>query len=236
MEKTAIRTSRKSTNKIVIKVDKKHRFGYNLTMPETNFSLFFNQDQFRLIVWYKKINRILFKHGIFGLFALGAIAIIYNLTLYTTNLANLQENSSIHSSSSNEKLLRSLQSNQTKSSYLKVILPYGESALQDNNVIFSNQNIAFYQGIQVPKDFYITKGSSLIDKESFDRGEASSEEIERLVSRLIFTPSTITRKMNPHPTFRLEKGILTDFNLQCLDALKFSDNICFSFLNKLYEE
>jgi len=49
----------------------------NTTPPETNhtaaqvtqgnddFHIFFNQDQFRIIKGYKKVNRLLLKHGVY---------------------------------------------------------------------------------------------------------------------------------------------------------------------------
>ena len=204
-------------------------------MSETQASLFFNQDQFKLIIWYKKINRILFKHGIFAVLALGAIGVVYALMHYAPQISHSNQRSETHSSATNEKLLRTLQTSQTKSTYLDITIPLGESSLK-NNIIFSNQNLAFYQGVIIPKDFFIPKDTSLIDKESFEEGNASYSDIERLTRLLVFNPASATKELTEHPTYKLQKGILTDFNLNCINAPKFSDSICFSYLSKLYEE
>lgn len=202
-------------------------------MSETHFSLFFNKDQFKLIVRYKQLHRFLFKQGIFVIGILGAIGVMYGLISFITG-KETSEQTLVHGAATKERLLWSLQIQQIQSKYLNVLLPYGESKLEDKHVS-SHQNLAFYKGVQVPREFSLLHDKEFFDIEAFHRGEASLSDIQQLSQDLLFQ-DTLSPQLSWHPSLPLKKGILSDFNLQCLDALKVSDGICFSFLHRLYEQ
>jgi hypothetical protein len=201
--------------------------------PAVNeLNIFFNQAQFNIIKTYKKLHRLLFKHGVFALMGILAIGVVYYLSQQA-----IKENLSLSQTSglSLAKSFREKQLSQLENADLQVQIPYGESETKEG-VISTRSNLATYQGVVLPRVFSLPQGSLLFDLERFAAKQTTSGELMKVIEQLIFSPLLQTTNLPFSPTLTLSDGILTDFNLQCINEQKLSPILCDKFLERFYAE
>jgi hypothetical protein len=194
--------------------------------------IFFNQAQFMIIKRYKKLHRFLFKHGIFVLMGMLAGGIVYYLSLQSVDKSlSVSQTAALNLA----KNFRARQLSQSEHTELEIQIPYGESETKEG-VISSRSNLVTYQGVVLPRIMSILQGSSLFDLEKFSAKQATSGDLMNVVDQLIFSPLLSTTNLPFSPTLTLSNGIITDFNLQCVDEKKLSPWLCDKFLERLYAE
>jgi hypothetical protein len=82
----------------------------------------------------------------------------------------------------------------------------------------------------LPKNFEISTTSSFFDIKKFEKKQSTPSDISKLVQQLIITPNKNSNLPN-NKILTLSKGIIDDFNLECLEEMKISDAICNKFLH-----
>lgn len=205
----------------------------NITQPteETeNLNIFFNQDQFKIIKGYKKINRLLFKHGIYiFIMLLGGVA-----TYLTSTYAD-QENTEINLSQNQNFLNRRKEKNIINNeNNIDIIIPYGE--IQQENEIFSSySNLIKYEGIILPRIIQLDVNKEFFNIEKFNQGETNSGDLVALIEEIIMKPNAISvPPLNNNPRVMIREGIIEDFNLSCINKKKLSNTICDKYLERFY--
>lgn len=194
---------------------------------KNDLTIFFNQDQFTIIKRRRKIHRLIFKHGLYVLMLLLGSIGVYGLNLLPQNLEILMEN--------NNSEREHLAAQQAKSAAMPEIsglvtqLLYGKLAYQQPN-ISSVSNLITYQGIVLPKVAEVPVTKQLFDMTKFEKGQTTSNDISKLVQQLIIAPANKSSTLPKNATLKLSKGVIEDFNLQCLATQKVSNIVCNKFL------
>ncbi|MDR2541185.1 MAG: hypothetical protein LBD11_05480 [Candidatus Peribacteria bacterium] len=205
-----------------------------LTQPGNELNIFFNQYQFNIIKMYRKIHRFLFKNGIFVLMGIMALVIVQVLSDQT--IAKSQTLSSLTSTSLT--LARNAwdkQLSQQGNQDLEVLIPYGESEMREG-LLSTKSNLAIYQGIVLPRVFSILSEEPFLDLEKFTNKQTTSGDLVEVIDQLIFSPLLQTSNLSFQPSLALSKGIIEDFNLQCLQEQKLSSILCDKFLATFFED
>ncbi|MDR0859592.1 MAG: hypothetical protein LBO09_01020 [Candidatus Peribacteria bacterium] len=205
----------------------------SLAHPGNELNIFFNQYQFNIIKMYRKIHRFLFKNGIFVFMGILALVIVNILSNQPLN-ANQIFFSTTSTALPLARTARNKQLSQQGNLDIEVLIPYGESEMKEG-LLSTKSNLAIYQGVVLPRVFSIFQGEQLLDMEKFTNKQTTSGDLVGVIDQLIFSPMLQTSNLSFQPSLSLQKGIISDFNLQCLNEQKLSPILCDKFLASFYE-
>ena len=202
-----------------------------LETSQNDPTIFFNQDQFKIIKQWRKVHRFLFKHGVYVL-----VILLGGLGIHGINLLPQPLDLFIEKNTSGREHLAAQQENITPLwdiPGLTTTILYGKLT-HEQSILSTVSNLVSYQGIVLPRVAEISTNKQLFDITSFTNKQTSANDIARLVQQLIITPSSKSSTLAKNTTLTLSKGIIEDFNLQCLGTQKVSNIICNKFLDTFF--
>jgi len=195
---------------------------------QNDLNIFFNQEQFSIIKNYKKIHRIIFKHGVYIIVLL--MALIWGIILQ-----NQKDSKSITLSyKNNHKQLNKLLQEQKKQINIQnfqVLIPY-ENIENHNGQIISFNNLIKYKGIIFPQNANINTSRPEFDILSQSPENISKEELINFLTILL--SGNKQRESKRKPIFPINQGIIKEFNLACLQDITITKQICNMYLTNFY--
>ncbi|AHB41445.1 hypothetical protein P148_SR1C00001G0654 [candidate division SR1 bacterium RAAC1_SR1_1] len=194
----------------------------------------FSQKTQEIRTKYNRIHKILFTYGVFLLIALFAIIKVYAIL------------SSEKDETANENPLKVQKDIKIQEFINKVDLIQKQQTLtgsialgqfqETKDYIESFNNLLYYKGFVIPRFFWISKTAPLQSIEYFNKGTYTVDELDILFKNIFIGSNKNTSQPPRNISFPLTKGIIEEFNLQCLFQSKISPLICNIFISTFLDE
>lgn len=194
----------------------------------------FSQKTQEIRTKYNRIHKILFTYGVFLLIALFAIIKVYAIL------------SSEKDETANENPLKVQKDIKIQEFINKVDLIQKQQTLtgsialgqfqETKDYIESFNNLLYYKWFVIPRFFWISKTAPLQSIEYFNKWTYTVDELDILFKNIFIGSNKNTSQPPRNISFPLTKGIIEEFNLQCLFQSKISPLICNIFISTFLDE
>lgn len=183
---------------------------------------------------YNKIHKILFTYGIFLLIALFAAIKVYAILSSEENKTANENPLKIQKNIKIQEFLHKVEAIQNQQT---LTWPIALGQFQETkDYIESFNNLLYYKGFIIPRFFWVSKTAPLQSIEYFNKGTYTVDELDTLFKNIFIGSNKNTSQPPRNISFPLSKGIIEEFNLQCLFQSKISPLICNVFISTFLDE